>query len=92
MLMVRVHDVIYILTFLSMAGVLLGMVAYTLMVLGKIPAAGRLYMGLNLAAAVLVAFSLIDHFNPCTAILQVFYSSVSAYGLWKAITAECPSA
>lgn len=66
---------------ISMAGVLLGMVAYTLMVSGRMCAATYRYMGANLLAAILVATSLIDHWNPATAILQIFYGGASLYGL-----------
>jgi hypothetical protein len=66
-----------------MVGVVLGMMSYLAMVTGRISANGAIYMGTNTLAAILVAFSLIDHFNPATAVLQVFYTTVSAYGLWK---------
>lgn len=71
-----------------MAGVLLGMVAYMGMVMGKIQANSAAYMGTNTLAAALVALSLVEHFNPATAILQTFYGSVSLYGWWR-VTRPC---
>lgn len=68
---------------ISIAGVILGMVAYTLMVSGRVRAESCGYMGANFVAALMVAFSLIDHWNPATAMLQCFYGAASFYGLTR---------
>lgn len=73
------------LTVLSMAGVILGMVNYAAMVFGKVSATSSAYMAMNLLASILVGFSLVEHFNPATLVLQIFYAGISAYGLLRCI-------
>ena len=48
---------------------------------GRIDAKGLLYPCANLAACVLIVFSLLHRFNPPSFVIEVFWSAVSLYGI-----------
>lgn len=61
----------------------LAMLSYWLLVTGRIEANSISYLGLNVVIASCMFCSLIKEFNLATFVMQVFFMSVSLYGLAK---------
>jgi paired small multidrug resistance pump len=69
-------------------GVLLIIVAYLLLQLGKLPSSAPSYSLLNAAGALLIIFSLIFKFNLSAFIVEVFWFLISLFGLTKSLSAR----
>ena len=65
------------------AGVAFYIVAYALLQFGVLKGSGYAYTALNLAAAILVLVSLTAHFNLYSAMIQIFWITLSIVGLTR---------
>ena len=63
------------------AGVAFYILAYALLQFGLLKGSGYVYTALNLAAAILVLVSLTAHFNLYSAMIQIFWITLSVIGL-----------
>jgi hypothetical protein len=66
-------------------GVLCFLITYLLLERGRIAHTSVYYLGLNLAGAVLVMFSLIFHWNMPAFLLEAAWALISIYGIYKHI-------
>ena len=64
-------------------GVICFLSAYFLLQRGRIPHTGLIYLGLNLAGALLVIVSLLFHWNRPAFLLEAAWALISIYGIWK---------
>jgi hypothetical protein len=69
-------------------GVLLIIVAYLLLQLGKLPSSSMSYSLLNAAGALLIIVSLIFKFNLSAFIVETFWFLISLFGLTKSLSAR----
>lgn len=57
--------------------------AYAALQFGKLDAENPWYSALNALAAVLIGISLIYSFNAASFVIEIFWFTISAYGLWR---------
>ena len=69
--------------FIGMLGVGCFLLAYFLLQREKLTHNGALYLGLNLAGAVMVMISLLFQWNLPAFLLEAAWASISIYGLYK---------
>lgn len=69
-------------------GVLLIIVAYLLLQLGKLPSSSARYSLLNAAGALLIIVSLVCKFNLSAFIVEAFWFLISSLGLWRSLVAR----
>lgn len=68
-------------------GVLLIIIAYLLLQLGKLPSSSPSYSLMNAAGALLIILSLIFDFNFSAFVVEVFWFLISLFGIWKSLAA-----
>ncbi len=73
-------------------GVVCFLGAFLLLQKGKITHTGGIYLGLNLAGALLVLFSLTVHWNLPAFVLEAAWAIISMYGIYKHIIRKNPRA
>jgi hypothetical protein len=66
-------------------GVVLVLATYGLLQAGRMTADALLYSTLNLLGAILIGISLLYSFNLASFIIEVFWATASAYGIWRAV-------
>ena len=66
-------------------GVVLVLATYGLLQAGRMAADALLYSTLNLLGAILIGISLLYSFNLASFIIEVFWATASAYGIWRAL-------
>ncbi len=71
--------------FLGIFGVVLILIAYSLLQLEKMSAYGVIYSLLNALGAVLILISLYFYWNLASGIIEIAWLIISTYGLIKAI-------
>jgi hypothetical protein len=69
-------------------GVVLIIIAYLLLQLGKLPSSSPRYSLLNAAGALLRIVSLIFAFNLSAFIVEAFWFLISLLGLWRSLSAR----
>ena len=75
-------DIFKLSDFVGFLGSIVVVSQYFLNIQGKISASGLLYPLLNLAGCFMIMFSLIYNFNPPSFFIEIFWSSVSIYGIF----------
>ena len=68
--------------FIGLIGVVCFLAAYYLLQKGKTPHTSLLYLGLNLAGAILVMISLLFMWNLPAFLLEAAWASISMYGIY----------
>ena len=71
--------------FLGITGVILILIAYTLLQIGKMSAESVSYSLLNALGAVLILISLYFYWNLASGVIEIAWLIISTYGLVKAI-------
>ncbi|MEX2479586.1 MAG: hypothetical protein WD928_01880 [Gammaproteobacteria bacterium] len=66
-------------------GVVLVLGTYGLLQAGRMASDGLVYSVANLAGAILIGISLLFSFNLASFIIEVFWATASAYGIWRAL-------
>ena len=69
--------------FIGNVGVTILIATYFSLIHGKIKADDIWYSLLNLGSALLITVSLIATFNLSSFIIEIFWISISLYGIWK---------
>ena len=69
--------------FIGFSGVALLIVTYALLQLGRIDPKGFWYSFNNMIVAILVTVSLLYNWNLASMVIEVFWFSLSVYGLYK---------
>ena len=69
------------------AGVVIVILTYLLLQLGRIRSESLAYSLLNAAGASLIAFSLIFKFNFAAFIVEIFWILISLFGIFKSLSA-----
>lgn len=64
-------------------GVICFLTAYFLLQKNKAPHTGIMYLGLNLAGAILLMISLLIHWNLPAFLLEAAWALISIYGMFK---------
>lgn len=64
-------------------GVICFLAAYFLLQNGRVQHTGMLYLGLNLAGALMLLFSLLVHWNLPAFLLEAAWALISMYGIYK---------
>ncbi len=67
----------------GVTGTIILILAYMLLQAEKLKSNDWTYLYMNLFAAIFITFSLIFHFNLASFIIEIFWISISIYGLWK---------
>lgn len=68
---------------IGLMGVALMLLAYGLLMSGKLGSERPAFHGLNLAGSLMVLYSLVFDFNLPTVIIEIAWSGVALYGLWR---------
>lgn len=68
---------------IGLVGVALMLGAYGLLMLGKVAGDTVLFHGMNLSGSLMVLYSLTRDFNLPTFLIELAWSGVAVYGLWK---------
>lgn len=67
----------------GLSGVALMLLAYGLLMSGRMGSDRAAFHGLNLAGALMVLYSLMFDFNLPTVVIELAWSGVAIYGLWR---------
>ncbi len=78
----ELHEII------GLGGVALMLGAYGLLMTGRLSSERALFHLMNLAGAWMVMYSLLHDFNLATFLIEIAWSGVAIYGLWKARKAK----
>jgi hypothetical protein len=62
--------------------------AYAMVSLGRWPSTAMKFHVLNLLGAVFILISLLEQWNLSVFVLEICWSSISLYGMWKALRAS----
>ena len=76
---------------IGLAGALVYSISYLLAAYDYLPSQSPLYYASKLIAAVLVLISLSQNFNLASAVIQVFFITVSLIGIHRHITPTAPT-
>ncbi|MCI3207033.1 hypothetical protein DBA20_18980 [Pandoraea capi] len=68
---------------IGIAGALTVVAAYFLNLHGTLPTAAYRYSAFNLVGSLMIVYSLIHNPNPASMLIEVFWASISVYGLLK---------
>lgn len=74
------------------SGVVLIVIAYLLLQLGKLPSSAPAYSLLNAVGAFLVMVSLVFDFNLSAFLMEAFWFLISLFGLFRALFSKSASA
>lgn len=74
---------------IGLAGVALMLGAYGLLMTGRLASERALFHLMNLCGALMVLYSLLHDFNLPTFLIEIAWSAVALYGLWKVYKARC---
>ncbi|QHE94560.1 hypothetical protein PI93_024185 [Pandoraea fibrosis] len=68
---------------IGIVGALTVVMAYFLNLHGTLSTAGYKYSALNLGGSLMIVYSLAYNPNPASLLIEIFWASISAYGLYK---------
>lgn len=71
--------------FIGGIGVVLVLATYGLLQAGRMTADDLAYSVANLVGAILIGISLLYAFNLASFVIEVFWATASAYGIWRAL-------
>jgi len=71
--------------FVGGIGVVLVLGTYGLLQAGRMTADALVYSVANLTGAILIGISLLYAFNLASFVIEVFWATASAYGIWRAL-------
>ncbi len=68
---------------IGVVGALVVVAAYFLNLHGSLPTSAYRYSALNLCGSAMIVYSLIYNPNPASLLIEIFWASISLYGLLK---------
>lgn len=80
--MIELHEVI------GLSGVALMLLAYSLLMSGRVAADTLQFHGLNLCGSLMMIYSLLHDWNLPTFIIELAWSGVALFGLWRLLRAR----